>query len=692
MATTTTSRKGRRESPTNYVTIVFFLCISFQISFWFLANYNTTTTNTTTTQSTLLSSSPPSCNNNNITSNNQQQEQQRVNNNNKGDDWFNETIWNKNPYAKKCYYVEDICHASQQFFYHPSSYNNKDDDSNNKQKHHHHHHHHQPYPFQIKTIWQPTSDSVMKFTLPQGYPPMIKVLPPNNDTSTLVSSSSTSSSCTYSMIPNHMVLFSNSDHMLGEFYARVLLGLYDIVVKGFQPSVSTQQFKHQTQLYLQLDKGQSTLLDSHQLFLGIFSSNPILHFKSLLDNTSCQCMKRLIFCGYETKEVLKDNNNEHQSSLSTTASSSSSSSSSEGMMLQPSEHVGTVKHFRFNEKNVEQYDVMRKYILKELIEDNPIIRRHIHSKRIYDIHNAIMSTFSVVDLRVLKQNGNNNTTTPMSQQFPFSHSISNIKPKEWKIVGLAQRTGRRRWLKLDQLISWCNKEFISQRIICIEVNIEREESSNPKQHILSYAGLDALIGIHGAQLTEALLMPPNALVVELLPYIFPGKKVGEWTTWTHRPTPLGVIFSSTSLNHIGYPLRRQSASKYCQNESFRLECFSTSATAWSNRDFEIDKELLNDILTKFVSPTKTKKTTTSPPSSSGTNSLQLVSCDDYQKAAGDEYVLYNINCISSKKSDDVDNDVVPSVHHFYRDKDWVRKKTVWLLQDELRMKSANTKN
>jgi hypothetical protein len=159
---------------------------------------------------------------------------------------------------------------------------------------------------------------------------------------------------------------------------------------------------------------------------------------------------------------------------------------------------------------------------------------------------------------------------------------------------------------------------------------------------LSHAGLDALVGIHGAQLTEALLMPPNALVVELLPYIFPGKRVGLWTAWAHRPTPLGVIFSSTSLNHIGYPLLRQSVPQYCPNESSQLDCSSTETTAWSNRDFEIDKELLHDIVTKFVVSPSTAAAEAAATTSS-TN--RFVTCDDFQKAAGDDYVLYNVNCI-----------------------------------------------
>ena len=45
------------------------------------------------------------------------------------------------------------------------------------------------------------------------------------------------------------------------------------------------------------------LLDSHHLFLSPFTSNPVLPFFSLMDNTGCSCMKRLFFCGYVEENV-----------------------------------------------------------------------------------------------------------------------------------------------------------------------------------------------------------------------------------------------------------------------------------------------------------------------------------------------------------------------------------------------------
>jgi hypothetical protein len=142
-----------------------------------------------------------------------------------------------------------------------------------------------------------------------------------------------------------------------------------------------------------------------------------------------------------------------------------------------------------------------------------------------------------------------------------------VEAPQWKIIGLAQPTSRRRWDNLGQLVSLCNIKFRSLKIICVEVNIEDEEWSNPVNHIVAHGGLDDLMGIHGAQLTEAVFMKPDSLVVEFLPWLPPDIHWGRWARWGHRPTPLGVVFAETDLNHIGYPLRRDSSIDTCQNNN-----------------------------------------------------------------------------------------------------------------------------
>ena len=157
-----------------------------------------------------------------------------------------------------------------------------------------------------------------------------------------------------------------------------------------------------------------------------------------------------------------------------------------------------------------------------------------------------------------------------------------------------------------------------------------------------HAALDALFGIHGAQLTEAVWMKPGSLVVEFLPHIPKGIGWGSWTAWTHRPTPLGEIFHETDLNHVGFPLDRSSA-PVCEglsNANETLACFRKSENRWDNRPFVAEPDIVIKAVRKFVLP----------------EASQLLCLDLLDSET--EYVLYNIICRESS-----DEEISP--HHFY---------------------------
>jgi hypothetical protein len=399
-----------------------------------------------------------------------------------------------------------------------------------------------------------------------------------------------------------MILFSQSNHMLGEFYARVLMGFWEIVSKILQQQQQQQRmypnttvddgmdlFFEQTQLYLHMEDHAADMLDSHHLFLDTVKANPLLHFKTLFDYTGCRCMKRIFLCGYDYQ---------HQSTET---------------VLTPGRMVGTVNYANskmLTESQEQAKQHMRQALLERVIGKNPLMQQHIQQHRL-----AILSS--------------------------VSNERRESELQDWKIVGLAQRTGRRRWLGLNQLKKKCNQKFNESKIVCITVDIEKEQWSNPVKHVVAHAVLDALIGIHGAQLTEALWMPPHSLVVELLPYLPSEVKFGEWTTWQHRPTPLGVLFTNTDLNHIGYQLGRTSA-PYCPDWHDK-ECWHNESTRWDNRDFIVDFSLLEDLISRFVV-------------------MQSTTCDNYKVQAGDDYVLYNINCVDGSAG----NQKVPK--HYYKSK------------------------
>ncbi|KAL7475367.1 hypothetical protein ACHAW6_001285 [Cyclotella cf. meneghiniana] len=89
-----------------------------------------------------------------------------------------------------------------------------------------------------------------------------------------------------------------------------------------------------------------------------------------------------------------------------------------------------------------------------------------------------------------------------------------------------------------------------KRVVCIKVNVKNTSSSY--EQLLLHQSVDALIGVHGAQLTQAILLPPHRHVLELLPWVTDNIR-GWWVQTRHTPTPLGIIFHNSDLNHVGIP-------------------------------------------------------------------------------------------------------------------------------------------
>ena len=206
---------------------------------------------------------------------------------------------------------------------------------------------------------------------------------------------------------------------------------------------------------------------------------------------------------------------------------------------------------------------------------------------------------------------------------------------EWKIVGLAQRTGRRKWLNIDATMRMCNNLRL-QRILCMIVNVENPEF-HPSHHVVVHGSLDALIGIHGAQMTDALWMKPGSTVVEILTYLPLGIMMGSWTRWSKAATPLGVIYQSTDLYHVGLPLKWTSVPQCAsrKGDAFK-ECVRRHQ--WDNRDFDVDPQDVEDLIKNFIID-------------------RPDSCDEQKERAGEErFILYNVQCDDGSGKD---------IHHFY---------------------------
>jgi Glycosyltransferase 61 len=372
-----------------------------------------------------------------------------------------------------------------------------------------------------------------------------------------------------------MVLFTIYSDMLGEFYIRGLLFLW----------LLSQQvtWLRNAQLYLHLYQPSKSLLDSHHLFTSPFRNHALLDFTTLLDETPCTCLPRLVLCGYERKR------------------------GPDGvLLLEPDPNGGQVPIIDFGVGTT--YRDLRNQLQQTLIESNP----HVQA-----------------DVRLYRQ--------LIFEQ----HGIDASVQHEYKIVGLAQRKGRRKWVNFTETKSEIQQRLVAQsfRIVVTEMNVE-DATSSSYQQVVRHGAMDALIGIHGAHLTEAIWMPPHSWIVELLPYIPNEIPHGSWTKATTAPTPLGTIFDGTSLNHVGYPLQRDNA-PYCYDEPPNLDCWRIDANPWDNRDFVVSVDQLEKIIVSFL---------TKP----------LVTCADFVAQAADHYVLYNVNCAEAVKGD-----IAP--HHYYRE-------------------------
>jgi hypothetical protein len=358
-----------------------------------------------------------------------------------GKDWYNRERFDA-LFKDTCKVVDNICHSSGRWWY--------------------------------KTLAdggggiQPSFIFITDMKDGPAYPPNITVLS-DSDVDTDVQLKF-NNKCTISPIINHISMYSHYNTMLGEFYSRILVGLFEM--SQTVPDNFTD-FLQETQLYLHLfEKNDKSLMDSHHIFSDAFRGNPLLDAKRLLDNSGCQCVRRLFFCGYSfsTANLTVDGDSPKVLSISGGSGISSSSPSA------------------------DTWNKLRQAILKGIVEENPFMQEDIKYYR----------------EKTLQDKGASGNLT------------------EWKIIGLSQRNGRRKWKNLDKIEEQCNKDFRQHKIICTEVNVEKKYFY-PYYQAVVHGGLDALYGIHGAQLTEAIWMKPGSLVVELLPWVHEKMIMGPWT-------------------------------------------------------------------------------------------------------------------------------------------------------------------
>ena len=138
---------------------------------------------------------------------------------------------------------------------------------------------------------------------------------------------------------------------------------------------------------------------------------------------------------------------------------------------------------------------------------------------------------------------------------------------------------------------------------------------------------------------KGVLLPKRAYIVELLPWV-PWYLFGDWVRTKSKPTPLGVIFHNTELQHLGYPLGRKSV-PLCldvdpDDQGAERACFMNETNGniekfrWDVRDFIVRAEIVTEFISSFLLV------------------RSELTCDEMQaKASSQNYVLYNAYCRES---------------------------------------------
>lgn len=180
-----------------------------------------------------------------------------------------------------CFHLDNVCHMNGTWFYHRRK--SRPGINNNA-------HQHQP----AMAYWQNTTTHGFKFLKRMPF----SISTYKNDAVGNVGDDTTTS-CPYHPTTNHMVLQSAHNAMMGEFYSRTILGLNQWMMHDNDFSLSTG---NEIQMYIHfIVKMKQELMHGHHLLLGgLPNNNKFDNFYSVLeDDSSCQCFRKLIFCGYQ---------------------------------------------------------------------------------------------------------------------------------------------------------------------------------------------------------------------------------------------------------------------------------------------------------------------------------------------------------------------------------------------------------
>jgi len=502
--------------------------------------------------------------------------------------------------------------------------------------------------------------------------------------------------CQLSTTDTHVVLQSVFNDMVGEFYSRSLLGLYQTMVMGVQQdddanstdndeAKSSQSlalpWEQDIQFYIHIPLRGKEVLDGHKLFTaGMLANSNAGMPMSFLDlfqppenvEDDCQCYRKMVFCGYDVYTHDEQVNSEDIDTVEHYDKKKKEGDEEEDEMESNpgDDKVGSDE----DEEDVERANSKKKTGTDLTVSDNssPSFKTNLKytlwSSGTVAKHKK--DTINCNRRRGEKCQGYANLRSLMSSNFVKHYPSLNddiIKfrrealltkslisddysgdTKEWLVVGLTQRTYRRAWLNLPTVMKQCNTKLNDRGVIFIEVNVE--DTSSPYEQLILHRSLDVMIGVHGAQLTQAVVLPPHAHVLEILPWV-PSYIRGNWVTRRDAPTPLGIIYHNTDLNHAGYSLDR-SSTDLCVGvgevgSEEEKDCFlgQRKIFIWDNRDFNVEPEVIIQYIEKLVLFMRDDE--------------MGKLCAEVKDRLDERFVLYNIWCA------DEEEESILAVSHYY---------------------------
>jgi len=300
----------------------------------------------------------------------------------------------------------------------------------------------------------------------------------------------------------------------------------------------------------------------------------------------------------------------------------------------------------------------RMFLIQTYEHNNPTLNDDIETYRLKLINTALQSLPSNLSHTFLRESA---------------------EQAQWRIIGLSQRSDYRQWLNINEILAYCNTQFYEKRIVCVEVDVANlptnftsvginQQLSEVDEQFVLYRSINALIGIHGSQLTQGVLMPTGSITMELFQWFPKNWNYTLWGDgWTNSktsPTPMGILWHNTDINEVSFSLERDSV-PLCQNMSDNIfvnvpmndgiynaselqYCLETNDNLWrwDRRNFNVRLDIIDTFVDVFFYHRF------------NTSASVIPFCDDLrQRGERNDFVLYNVVC--------KDGDGSISPHHYY---------------------------